>query len=364
MSRIPCENTCSLARSSLIHRQPASATDLSRRVDRTLSGAEGARTPDLRAASATLFQLSYSPKDAAWPSLSRPDAAIELERGALLRPRSWSSSTSRIRLSSAVRRTRKSSGGALFQLAQQLDRLVEAHRERRAALGEALDRDLRGAELADRVLEADQLREVAERADLDLDQALEELLGVGLGVAVRRWRSAPAAAARLGRLCASASSCARRLTSTASRSAFIRIRVAWPRACAWISSSRAETASSEAMLRSWRSLASRSRSLRPRISRSRSITMPESEAVSASSSAAARQLASARRAQRPDPRVARRDRRIHFGAAVAEERPLEATHARHRRGALGRHLAAVCRLEPRRLAPELLELVALAAPRR
>jgi hypothetical protein len=28
------------------------------------SGAEGARTPDLRAASATLFQLSYSPRSA------------------------------------------------------------------------------------------------------------------------------------------------------------------------------------------------------------------------------------------------------------------------------------------------------------
>src|SRR5881394_4408942 len=40
-------------------------------------------------------------------------------------------------------------------------------------------------------------------------------------------------------------------------------------------------------------------------------------------------------------RVARRHRSIDFLAAIAEKRPLEATHARHRRGALGRHPAPV-----------------------
>ena len=39
-----------------------SRADAGRRfADRLRDGAEGARTPDLRAASATLFQLSYSP---------------------------------------------------------------------------------------------------------------------------------------------------------------------------------------------------------------------------------------------------------------------------------------------------------------
>src|SRR5215218_8296201 len=59
----------------------------------------------------------------------------------------------------------------LLELVQQVDRLVEVHRERRPPLGEALDRDFRGADLADRILEADQLREVVERPDLDLDAA-------------------------------------------------------------------------------------------------------------------------------------------------------------------------------------------------
>src|SRR6185312_874311 len=40
-------------------------------------------------------------------------------------------------------------GGMLFELAQEVDRLLEVHREGRAALGEAFDRDLGGAELAD-----------------------------------------------------------------------------------------------------------------------------------------------------------------------------------------------------------------------
>ena len=138
---------------------------------------------------------------------------------------------------------------ALLQLTQQLDRFVEAHRESRATLGEALHRDLRGGvDLSGGVLEADQLREVFERADLDFDLSLEEVLGGLLnrtgtvGARLRRVRSA----------WASVSSWARRPTSTASRSAFIRIRVACPRACAWISPNREETVSSEAMLRSWR----------------------------------------------------------------------------------------------------------------
>src|SRR6476469_4364906 len=57
VSRIPCERTCSLA--VLI----AAASAAGR--DELSSGAEGARTPDLRAASATLFQLSYSPGNCA-----------------------------------------------------------------------------------------------------------------------------------------------------------------------------------------------------------------------------------------------------------------------------------------------------------
>ena len=55
-----------------------------------------------------------------------------------------------------------------------------------------------------------------------------------------------------------------------------------------------------------------------------------------------RSASSARPRPRPaapaaDPRVPRRDRRVHIEAAVAEEHPLEATHARHRKGAFGRH---------------------------
>ena len=202
--------------------------------------------------------------------------------------------------------------GELLQLAQQLDRLVELHRERRPALGEAFDRDLGGAELADRVLEADQLREVAERADLELDLALEDAvedLAVPVAVGV------PGSTSVAG-VCASVSSCTRRLTSTASRSAFIRIRVAWPRAWAWISSSRAETASSEAMLRSWRSLASRRRSVRPRISRSRSITIPDREDISPFQLGHRLDLALAfadLASPTPNPAVPHRDRRVHLG---------------------------------------------------
>src|SRR6185369_17310700 len=62
----------------------------------------------------------------------------------------------------------------LFEFAQQVGRFVEPHREGGAALGEAVDLDLRGADLPDRVLEADQLREVAERADLERDLTLVE----------------------------------------------------------------------------------------------------------------------------------------------------------------------------------------------
>jgi hypothetical protein len=122
--------------------------------------------------------------------------------------------------------------------------------------------------------------------------------------------------------CASVSSCARRPTSTASRSAFILIRVAWPRACAWISSSREDTDSSEAMLRSWRWLASCRRSLSPRISRSRSITIDESEASScsalAASSAASRQRPSASSASRSSAQL--RASRAASAASTSERR--------------------------------------------
>src|SRR5206468_3188540 len=53
VSSIPCEKTCELT----VLIPAASAAE----SDQLSSGAEGARTPDLRAASATLFQLSYSP---------------------------------------------------------------------------------------------------------------------------------------------------------------------------------------------------------------------------------------------------------------------------------------------------------------
>ena len=145
----------------------------------------------------------------------------------------------------------------VFELAQEVDRLVEVHREGGAALGEAFHRDIGGADLADGLLEADQLGEVTERADLELELALEE--------SVRGWRALPfrwcgrddrlRSGGRVGRddspASASFTSRTRLPTSTASRSAFIRIRVAWPRAWACRSSNRAETASSEAMLRSW-----------------------------------------------------------------------------------------------------------------
>ena len=64
--------------------------------------------------------------------------------------------------------------GEGLELAQEVDRLVEAHREGRAALGEAFDRDVGGADLADGLLEADQLGEVAERADLEAQLAFEQ----------------------------------------------------------------------------------------------------------------------------------------------------------------------------------------------
>ncbi len=155
VSRIPCENTCWLA--ALIAQVIGRRTVIK-------SGAEGARTPDLRAASATLFQLSYSPRSATeFIGTCAEDYAARCSGPCVL-----------VDVEDQVVR----SGAAdleverrvLFQLAQQVDRLVEAHRERRPALGEALDRDLGGAEPADRVLEADQLGEVAERADLELDR--------------------------------------------------------------------------------------------------------------------------------------------------------------------------------------------------
>jgi hypothetical protein len=78
--------------------------------------------------------------------------------------------------------------GEGLELAQQVDRLVEVHREGRAALGEAFDRDIGGAEAADGVLHPDQLGEVAQGADLEADLArVEDRLpgGAGLrGVAV------------------------------------------------------------------------------------------------------------------------------------------------------------------------------------
>src|SRR6476619_406923 len=106
--------------------------------ERMGDGAEGSRTPDLRAASATLFQLSYSPRCCDFSSggavilLVVVDVEDEVVVGG----------AADLELERRV----------LFELAQQVDRLVEVHLQRRAALREALDRDLRGAEPADRVL--------------------------------------------------------------------------------------------------------------------------------------------------------------------------------------------------------------------
>ena len=64
----------------------------------------------------------------------------------------------------------------LFQFAQEIDWLVQVHREGGAALGEALDGDLRSAEPAHGVLETDKLGEVPEGTDLELDPAGEEAI--------------------------------------------------------------------------------------------------------------------------------------------------------------------------------------------
>ena len=66
-----------------------------------------------------------------------------------------------------------------LELRQEVDRTVEPHRERGPTLGETFDRDVGGAELADRVLEADQLGEIAERTDLEADLAFVEAGGPG-----------------------------------------------------------------------------------------------------------------------------------------------------------------------------------------
>ncbi len=130
------------------------------------------------------------------------------------------------------------------------------------------------------------------------------------------------AAASPASACASVSSCARRPTSTASRNAFILIRVAWPRAWAWISSSLAETDCSEATLRSWRSFASSRRWCSPRISRSRSTTIAESEPSSSSAAAASpaawRQRSSASSASRSSAQL--RASRAASAASTSERR--------------------------------------------
>ena len=84
-----------------------------------------------------------------------------------------------------------------------------------------------------------------------------------------------------------------------------------------------------------------------------------------------------------DPLLPRGNGRVHLGAAVAEEGPLEATHARHRKGGGGRILCAAryanrcstktglercggcpnrveAKLQARRVAPQLFEPVTLA----
>src|SRR4051812_37495860 len=64
--------------------------------------------------------------------------------------------------------------------------MLEAHRQRRPTLREALHRDLRrGTDRPGSVLEPHQLREVAERADLHLHQPIEQLPRLALGVPVR-----------------------------------------------------------------------------------------------------------------------------------------------------------------------------------
>ena len=98
-------------------------------------------------------------------------------------------------MSGAVRRTLKSSGESSSSSRSRSTGCVEPHRERRAALREALDRDVRGAELADRVLEPDQLRVVPERADLDLDRALEEAVEGSRG-RTGRWSAGAVAVVR------------------------------------------------------------------------------------------------------------------------------------------------------------------------
>ena len=127
--------------------------------------------------------------------------------------------------------------GALLELAQQLDRLVEAHREGRAAPEK-------------RSTEISEVAPIWPTAS-SKPTSWEKSPSGPISTSTRPSKSASAAALdvagpsavepvrRPRRSSASVSSCARRPTSTASRSAFIRIRVAWPRAWASISSRRA-----------------------------------------------------------------------------------------------------------------------------
>src|SRR5271156_4383643 len=103
---------------------------------------------------AALFQLSYSPGSAC-----EFIASAARLGGALLRARVLVDVEDQV-VGCGVTDFEVKRGKGL-QLAQQLDRLIKSHREGRATLGEAFHGDLGGADLADSILKADELREIA-----------------------------------------------------------------------------------------------------------------------------------------------------------------------------------------------------------
>src|SRR6187551_681589 len=222
-------------------------------------------------------------------------------------------------------------GGVLFQLAQEVHRLIEVHRERRATLGKALDRDLRSAEAADRVLEADQLREIAERADLQPDQALEELSQRGLRSTLA-WRLAIGRTAmhlaQLLRTTAYLDRLAQRLHSDPRRLP-TRLRLDLLQALG--NGVERGDAAVVALVRLLQ-LSAQAADLALALDN-------HSRKRSQLRLGLRRRIGSLARLRQCLLRMALQDRnrRIHITAAVAEKRPLEATHARHRKGALGRH---------------------------
>src|ERR671918_913578 len=212
--------------------------------------------------------------------------------------------------------------GALLELAQELDRLVEPQRQGRPALGELANRDLRGcADLLRRVLEANQLRKVTERADVDLDQPLEKLLARARTAALGCW----VGAVRGPRL--DLDQLRDLLHPAPDRNRVLERLHPDPR--------RLATRLSVQLVEPHRHRLQRRQAavvavvcLPPRPPPGVALALASQEHLRE-----AMQLP----LQLPDPRITGPDGRIDFCAPVAEESPPEATHGRQARAAVGRN---------------------------